>query len=301
MEAVDPVCIDSIKIEPNLERCSANLSIQSSSEAQKAEVEVTFEGRAVGSCTIAFNGSFANAEIILSEKHPWAVGEGNLYDVSIKLYSDDTVTDEVQSYFGLRSVSWDKKGIKLNGEYVFQRLVLDQGFYPDGIYTAPTDEDLKKDIELSFAMGFNGARLHEKIFEPRFLYWADKLGYMCWGEHANWGLNITTMDGVKNFLPEWIEAINRDYNHPSIVGWCPLNETWDWKSESHGIKHNIPKITTFYTSYTSSQSRWTPPALLSILQETSTYAPTYTIYIHICRTHRNSHSCWTPIYPCAIT
>jgi beta-galactosidase/beta-glucuronidase len=241
MEAVDTVCIDSVKMEPNLERCSVNLSIQSSNEAQKAEVEVTFKGRAVGGCTIAFNGSLANAEIMLSEKHPWSVGEGNLYDVSIKLYSDDNVTDEVQSYFGLRSISWNKKGITLNGEYVFQRLVLDQGFYPDGIYTAPTDEDLKKDIELSFAMGFNGARLHEKIFEPRFLYWADKLGYMCWEEHANWGLNITTMDGLKNFLPEWIEAINRDYNHPSIVGWCPFNETWDWKSESHGLTANTPQ------------------------------------------------------------
>ena len=241
MEALDPICIDSLKLEPNLARCSVNLSMQSSRQALKAEVVVSFQGRTVGSCTIAFNGCFANAEIILSEKHLWSVGEGNLYDVSIKLYSDDKITDEVQSYFGLRSISWDKKGMKLNGEYVFQRLVLDQGFYPDGIYTAPTDEDLKNDIELSFAMGFNGARLHEKIFEPRFLYWADKLGYMCWGEHANWGLNITTMDGVKNFLPEWIEAINRDYNHPSIVGWCPFNETWDHKDKSHGITTNIPQ------------------------------------------------------------
>ena len=76
-------------------------------------------------------------------------------------------------------------------------------------------------------MGFNGARLHQKIFEPRFLYWADRLGYLVWGEHACWGLDITSLEGLANFLPEWMEAVERDYSHPSIVGWCPFNETWD--------------------------------------------------------------------------
>jgi hypothetical protein len=117
--------------------------------------------------------------------------------------------------------------ILLNNKPVYQRLVLDQGFYPTGIYTAPTDEDLRNDIEISMGLGFNGARLHEKVFEARFLYWADKLGYLVWGEHANWGLNITTPMGLERFLPEWIEVLERDYNHPSIVGWCPFNETWD--------------------------------------------------------------------------
>lgn len=76
-------------------------------------------------------------------------------------------------------------------------------------------------------LGFNGARMHEKVFEPRYIYWADKLGYLVWGEHANWGLDISAAEGIENFLPEWIEAVNRDFNHPSIVGWCPFNETWD--------------------------------------------------------------------------
>jgi hypothetical protein len=86
---------------------------------------------------------------------------------------------------------------------------------------------LRRDIEISLELGFNGARLHEKIFEPRFLYWADRLGYLVWGEHANWGLNITNPMGLERFLPEWLEAVERDFNHPSIVGWCPFNETWD--------------------------------------------------------------------------
>lgn len=120
-----------------------------------------------------------------------------------------------------------QKGLMLNGRLIFGRFVLDQGFYPDGIYTAPTDEALKKDIEDAVKLGFNGARLHQKIFEPRFLYWADKLGYLVWEEHANWGLDISKRENLADFLCEWVEAMKRDSSHPCIIGWCPLNETWD--------------------------------------------------------------------------
>ena len=129
------------------------------------------------------------------------------------------------SYFGLRTVRIDGLAITLNGKPVFQRLVLDQGFYPDGIYTAPTDEALRRDIELSQAMGFNGARLHQKVFEPRFLYWADRLGYLVLGRVPDWGLDLARREALDRFLREWLEALERDYTHPSIVGWCPFNET----------------------------------------------------------------------------
>lgn len=113
----------------------------------------------------------------------------------------------------------------INGKPVFQRLILDQGFYPDGIYTAPTEDELIADIKRSMDMGFNGARLHQKVFEPLFLYHCDRLGYIVWGEHANWGLNIARPEAWRGFLPEWREVLERDYNHPAIIGWCPLNET----------------------------------------------------------------------------
>jgi beta-galactosidase/beta-glucuronidase len=114
----------------------------------------------------------------------------------------------------------------LNNQPYFQRLVLDQGFYPDGIWTAPTDEALKHDIEMSKAVGFNGARLHQKAFEERYYYWADKLGYICWGEQASWGTNVNNQEATGNFLREWTELVVRDRNHPCIVTWTPLNETW---------------------------------------------------------------------------
>ena len=117
--------------------------------------------------------------------------------------------------------------ININGEPVFQRLVLDQGFYPDGIYTAPSAEALKNDILLSMEVGFNGARLHQKIFEPLFLHYCDELGYIVWGEHGNWGLDWSQFESIRYFLLELEEEIERDFNHPALIGWCPYNETWD--------------------------------------------------------------------------
>lgn len=111
---------------------------------------------------------------------------------------------------------------------MFQRLVLDQGFYPDGVYTAPDDEAIRRDILLSKLLGFNGARMHEKVFEERYLYWADRLGYLVWGEFPNWGLDITTPAGLEIFLPQWAEAMRRDFGSPALIGWCPFNETWDF-------------------------------------------------------------------------
>ena len=163
----------------------------------------------------------------------WVPGDPQLYDVDIQLLdADGSVIDEARSYTGLRSVAIVGKAILINGESVFQRLVLDQGYYPDGIMTAPDDEALLADIELSMAAGFNGARLHQKVFEERFLYHADRLGYLVWGEFGDWGCRqMGPLDGEHqqpgpDYITQWLEVLERDYSHPAIVGWCPLNETW---------------------------------------------------------------------------
>lgn len=186
------------------------------------KAEVFYKGKPVGKAEIFSTGGTATFMIPLSETHLWEAGHGRLYDLKLT-YGQD----QVQSYFGLRSLQLADKKFLLNDKSVFQRLVLDQGFYPDGIYTAPSDEALLHDIELSMAMGFNGARLHEKIFEERFLYHCDRLGYLVWGEYPNWGLDHSYADSIYAILPEWLEEVERDFNHPAIVGWCPFNETWD--------------------------------------------------------------------------
>ena len=127
----------------------------------------------------------AFVNIKLSEKHLWEIRNGRLYDLKITCGED-----EVLSYFGLRDIKIENETLILNGKKVFQRLVLDQGYYPDGILTAPSEEALIADIKYSLDFGFDGARLHQKVFEPLFLYHCDRLGYIVWGEHGNWGLDI---------------------------------------------------------------------------------------------------------------
>lgn len=161
----------------------------------------------------------------LSQVTPWHPGKPFLYDLAIDIQRGEKTIDSVRTYFGLRKITIEGNRCLINDKPVFQRLVLDQGFYPDGIYTAATDAVLRKDVELSMAAGFNGARLHQKVFEPRLLYWADKLGYLLWGEYPNWGLNHADLIAVGHAVEEWRAILQRDRNHPSIVGWCPLNET----------------------------------------------------------------------------
>jgi beta-galactosidase/beta-glucuronidase len=161
----------------------------------------------------------------------WAAGDPHLYEVEIELLGPDgSVIDRATSYAGLRSVTIEGQIIKINGKAIFQRLVLDQGYYPDGIMTAPTDDALRQDITLSMAAGFNGARLHQKVFEERFLFHADRLGYLVWGEFADWGCRgygpeDDHLQPGGAFITQWLEVMQRDVSHPCIIGWCPLNET----------------------------------------------------------------------------
>lgn len=169
------------------------------------------------------------ASVVLPIKNPklWSPETPNLYDVKYTVKdAAGKVIDQVSSYAGMRKIHCANGYFYLNNQPYFQRLVLDQGFYPEGIWTAPSDEALKHDIEMSKAVGFNGARLHQKAFEERYYYWADKLGYICWGEQASWGTNVNNQEATGNFLREWTELVVRDRNHPCIVTWTPLNETW---------------------------------------------------------------------------
>ncbi|MDD3119725.1 MAG: glycoside hydrolase family 2 TIM barrel-domain containing protein, partial [Victivallales bacterium] len=163
-----------------------------------------------------------------------------LYDVTYEvLDSAGKVIDRVGSYAGLRKIAIIGRKIYLNNREIFLRLVLDQGFYPDGIWTAPSDAALKRDIELGMAAGFNGARLHQKVFEERYHYWADKLGYLTFGESASWGTGFfgrskpdsaAYWQSALLFFDEWRQIVERDFNHPSIIVWTLANETGGAKS-----------------------------------------------------------------------
>ena len=213
--------IKSVKYYPNI--TDGTLTIHAELVGNGTFSAAAFwDGKDVGSASTDTLGQTATLTLNLSEKHLWEVGKGGLYSLNLSFGGD-----EISSYFGLREVKLTDNAININGEPVFQRLVLDQGFYPDGIYTAPSAEALKNDILLSMEVGFNGARLHQKIFEPLFLHYCDELGYIVWGEHGNWGADHTNFESLRYFLLEIEEEIERDFNHPALIGWCPYNETWD--------------------------------------------------------------------------
>lgn len=201
---------------------------------RRFRITVEADGRTVGAATLsAVNG--LSAAVLLEVVRPWSPEDPFLYDVVYDvLDSEGVVVDTVRSYAGLRSVHVEGDRVFLNNRPVFLRLVLDQGFYSDGIWTAPSDAALRRDIELAMAAGFNGARLHQKVFEERFHYWADRLGYLTWGESASWGMCWVNYESSRlaywpsacQFQREWREIVMRDRNHPSIIVWTPTNETW---------------------------------------------------------------------------
>ncbi|HBG26039.1 MAG: beta-galactosidase [Planctomycetes bacterium GWF2_41_51] len=160
----------------------------------------------------------------------WSSQDPFLYDLEFELINQQSkVIDSAKSYAGLREIKIEGKKVKINGKSIFQRLVLDQGYYPDGIMTAPNEEALIRDIQISLEAGFNGTRLHQKVFEERFLYHCDRLGYLVWGEFGDWGLTNGLIDEGYNqpgaaIVAQWMEVLERDYSHPAIIGWCPLNE-----------------------------------------------------------------------------
>ncbi len=236
LEFVPKTYVKRIKLTPDAD--SATLVCEAILEGcGTLTLTATLDGKEVGFVSQKSSGGALSLAVPLSEKALWEPLSPRLYDLKIT-YGED----EVKSYFGLRKIRIDGRRVLINEKPVFQRLILDQGFYPDGIYTAPSDEELKADIERAIILGFNGARAHQKVFEERFLYHADCLGYLVWGEYASHGLDPSELDSAYDMMPEWCEEIERDYNHPSIVGWAPFNETF-----AFGIKPNPKLIEHFYT------------------------------------------------------
>ncbi|MBR3781197.1 MAG: beta-galactosidase [Clostridia bacterium] len=238
LEFVPKAYIKSFKLYPDYINGVIAISAVVEGEGEFT-ASASYEGKAMGSFSKKA-ASTITGEIKLDEIHLWEVGNGRLYDLELT-FGDD----KVKSYFGLRNVKLDDYKFLINGKSVFQRLVLDQGFYPDGIYTAPTDEALENDVKISLAVGFNGARLHQKVFEKRFIYHCDRLGYIVWGEYGNWGLDWSDERALESMLCEWCECVERDFNHPSIIGWCPFNETWDIKGRKQvdSVLKSIYRVT----------------------------------------------------------
>lgn len=194
-------------------------------------LEVDGDGRRVEATYEVANQLTPVVVLNLGDPRAWSPEDPFLYRLVITLrLADGQLLDRVESYVGFRSIAVGDGAVWLNGRPRFQRLVLDQGYWPEGGLTAPDEDCLVSDITLAMAAGFNGARAHQRLAEERWLYHADRLGYLVWGEYADWGNRrggppVHHLGFTMDHVAEWLEALDRDYSHPSIVGWCPLNET----------------------------------------------------------------------------
>ena len=243
LEGVPADEIRSLRVTPSLAGSSFAITVPLSRSTRGARLEVVASepgGEEVARAEVRADLDLApHLELAIPEEavRIWGPGAPELYALSVRLLgADGAVLDEVRSYAGLRATTLRDHEFRINGEKVFQRLVLDQGYWEESFMTSPSDAAMTTDIRLALEAGFNGARLHQKVFEQRMLFWADLYGYLIWGEFGDWGISGFGPMGdnqqpTASFIGQWVEAVERDLSHPSIIGWCPLNET-------HQVRHD---------------------------------------------------------------
>jgi beta-galactosidase/beta-glucuronidase len=212
LEPVPEHRITSLRLLPNTIEPSVHCFVEASGPV---EIKVALDGAIVG----AWSGSEGHAAIELATVAPWSPEAPRLYEVEAT-----TATDHVETYFGLRSAYARDGRWWLNGEPYTQRLVLDQGYFPGGLLTATDAGALRRDIELAKLLGFNGARKHQKAEDPRWLYWADRLGFLVWCEMPSF--HEYTPEAGRRLSAEWTELVLRDRDHPCVVTWVAENESF---------------------------------------------------------------------------
>jgi beta-galactosidase/beta-glucuronidase len=225
LEPVPSIRIEELRVVTHAQRNLLELTVflHAPSAAWRVEVEVLEQGKRVAigeDQTAVATGRLA---ITIPYAKLWSPDSPNLYDLQVRLYDGDKLLDEVGSYVGLRGIELREGKFLLNGKPTYLKMILDQGYWPEGYLTAPSDEALQTDIGWVKMFGFNGVRKHQKIEDPRWLYWCDRLGVLVWEEMPNareWSPKAEDL-----LSAEWQNAVRRDYNHPCIVAWVPVNES----------------------------------------------------------------------------
>jgi beta-galactosidase/beta-glucuronidase len=235
LEPVPALHIDEIRWTPDLDRGSLGMDLHLNAAAEgplRARVRLFLRGELLTETTFSIARGVARGGLALDldslainrDDLLWSPGHPNLIDADIELLAGDAVLDRVGSYAGLRSCGIAGGRFLLNGRPYYLRLVLGQNYWPESLLAAPSPEALRREVELIKELGFNGVRIHQKVEDPRFLAWCDRLGLLVWGEMAN--AYVFSPGAVDRLVREWLEVVERDYNHPSIIAWVPINESW---------------------------------------------------------------------------
>lgn len=235
LEYVEEQRLETVKITPDVDRSIVRFDYQvegvETSGDLRLEAIVALKGKPVKRVSLVIDRPCLTVEVDLIheangpwKKCLWSPQHPNLYDVEFVLSLDGQVVDRVFSYFGMRKISIENGRVLLNNVPIYQRLILDQGYWTDSHLTPPSEEALLEDIDSMLAMGYNGVRKHMKIEDARFLYWCDVKGLLVWSEMA---ATFEFHDlAVEAFTKEWLEIVRQQYNHPSIITWVPFNESW---------------------------------------------------------------------------
>lgn len=233
LEFLDNNSIDYVKITPNFDNNSVVFDYELKGEIKEnyqLETTILFDGRVIKQFSVVPNREkFTFETSLLADQFEWKVmhwspEHPNLYDVTFKIKVDNVVVDKVDSYFGMRKISIKDGQVLLNNVPIYQKLLLDQGYWMDTMLTPPSDEAMLEDIDKTIAMGFNGVRKHQKLEDERFLYWCDRKGLLVWSEMAS--TYDFADEAVEKFTKEWLTIMKQHYNHPSIITWVPFNESW---------------------------------------------------------------------------
>ncbi len=225
LEPVPDSYIESARITPAADgSVVVEAKIANPQKAQVVKIEIQRSGSIEASGLSLADGPRTRVELKVNDPEFWSPENPSLYDVQLELQDSEGPVDTVISYCGFRFISTLNGKVLLNGQPLYLKTVLDQGYWPETNLTPPSDEAIQFDIRVTKQMGFNGVRKHQKVEDPRYLYWADKLGLLVSAEMAN--AYLFNEDSVVRMTREWMEVVTRDYNHPSIVIWVPINESW---------------------------------------------------------------------------
>jgi beta-galactosidase/beta-glucuronidase len=235
METVGMASIASLRWTPDLDRGTLGMHIKldrRTTRPVEIRVQLSLRGMPIVDDTASVFGTELRRELALDlasittsrDEVLWSPGHPNLLDAEITVLTDGEATDRVSSYAGLRSVGVQGGRFLLNGVPYFLRLALEQGYWPETHLAAPSADALRREVELTKGLGFNGVRIHQKVEDPRYLYWCDRLGLFAWGEMAN--AYVFSEQSVERLTREWMEVLQRDASHPCIIAWVPINESW---------------------------------------------------------------------------
>ncbi len=225
--------ISHIKLTPNIHKYEIDIeySVDGISDDLTFEAIVSFNDSFINriSVPVRKNDELVSINVYNTNEyewgiHSWTPDNPNLYDLELRLIKNGQVIDRVLSYFGMREIRIDGSNILLNGRPLYQRLILDQGYWKDSHLTPPDEAALVQDIDSIKALGYNGLRKHQKIEDERFLYWCDVKGLLVWSEMA--AAYRFSSEAAQSFMTQWGEIVMQNYNHPSIITWTPINESW---------------------------------------------------------------------------